>query len=182
MTIREANLSDARSIAEIQITAWKSAYRGLLPDDMLDRLSVNASEKRWAERIAEPQGHLVVAEIPCGEERRVVGFAGCGNCQDEDVDREKVGELHVIYVHPEAWRKGYGAALLEEALRELREDGFEDAILWVLEGNAQAIKFYTAAGFEADGGSKVKKRRDSTEMPVIRYRRKIVYGIEEREA
>jgi ribosomal protein S18 acetylase RimI-like enzyme len=58
-------------------------------------------------------------------------------------------------------------------LRCLREDGFDEVILWVLRGNEQAIRFYEAEGFVADGGSKVKRRADGTEMQVVRYRRSI---------
>lgn len=45
-----------------RVAAWRSAYRGLLPDDVLDRLSVDDSEQRWRERIVNPWGHVLVAE------------------------------------------------------------------------------------------------------------------------
>jgi len=169
MSIRRAELSDAKGIAAVHVAAWRVAYRGLLPDDVLDRLSIEDSAKRWWERIAKPWGHIFVAE----QEGHIVGFAACGSSQDEDIDREKVGEIYVIYVHPEQWRQGYGAAFVGEAAECLREDGFEEIILWVLRGNQGAIRFYEAAGFEADGASKVKQRADGLEMPIVRYRRRI---------
>ena len=169
MSIRKAELRDAKGIAAVRVAAWDSAYRGLLPDDVLDRLSVDASERRWSERIAEPWGHVFVAV----QEDHIVGFAACGASRDEDIDREKVGEVYVLYVHPEEWRRGYGAALVDAALGCLREDGFEEAILWVLRGNQQAIGFYEASGFGADGANRVKQRADGSEMPIVRYRRSL---------
>jgi ribosomal protein S18 acetylase RimI-like enzyme len=168
MSIRRADLADTKGIAQVHVAAWRSAYRGLLPDDVLERLSADDSAQRWQERIARPWGHILVAERD-----GIVGFAACGETRDEDVDREKVGELYVIYVHPAEWRQGHGRALLREALRCLQEEGFEHVLLWVLQGNEQAIRFYERAGFEADGASRIKRRRDGTEMPVVRYRRRI---------
>jgi hypothetical protein len=54
MSIRRAELSDAKGIAAVHVAAWRVAYRGLLPDDVLDRLSIEDSAKRWWERIAKP--------------------------------------------------------------------------------------------------------------------------------
>ena len=169
MSIRTAKRSDARGIAEVHVAAWQSAYRDLLPDHLLDGLSVKVLEKRWGERIASSWGHLFV----CEQAGRIVGFAACGVSRDENIEPGKAGEVHVVYVDPEEWRQGHGSLLLGEALGSLREQGFREALLWVLEGNQRAIAFYEAAGFEADGTSKVKTRADGTEMNVTRYRRPI---------
>jgi len=168
MSIRRAELSDAKGIAAVHVAAWQVAYRGLLPDDVLDRLSIDDSEKRWSERITKPWGHIFVAE----QEAHIVGFVACGSSQDEDIDQKKVGEIYAIYVHPEQWRQGHGAALVGKAAQCLRADGLEEIILWVLRGNEEAVRFYRAAGFEADGASKVKLRTDGSEMPIVRYRRR----------
>ena len=169
MPIRRAEPLDAEGIAQVLVAAWRSAYRGIPADGALDRLSVDDSERRWRERIAKPWGHIFVAE----QEDRIVGFAACGSSQDEDIDRERVGEIYVIYVHPEHWRQGVGTALLAKSVDRLRRDGFEEALLWVLRGNQQAMAFYEGAGFEADGASRVKRRADGLEMPIVRYRRRI---------
>lgn len=168
-SIRRALPSDARRVAEVHVETWRAAYRGLLSDSVLAGLSVDGTEERWRERIAKPWGHIHVAE----RNEQVVGFVACGACEDEDVDHGKVGEIYAVYVQPGEWRRGHGAALAREALKCLREDGFDEVILWVLRGNEQAIRFYEAEGFVADGGSKVKRRADGTEMPVVRYRRSI---------
>jgi ribosomal protein S18 acetylase RimI-like enzyme len=169
MSIRRAEPSDAKQIAEVLVAAWKAAYRGLVPDSALDGLSVDDSADRWRERIAKPWGTIFIAQ----RDHRVVGFAAWGSSQDEDVDHDSVGEIYVIYVHPDEWRQGHGSALAGEALRCLQEAGFDEVILWVLRGNERAIRFYEAQGFAADGASKTKRRADGTKMPVLRYRRSV---------
>jgi ribosomal protein S18 acetylase RimI-like enzyme len=168
MSIRKAETPDARGIAKVQVAAWKSAYRGLIPDSVLNNLSEEDIEKRWIERIARAWGHIFIAE----REAHIVGFASCGSNRDQDTDPNKVGEIYTIYVHPAEWRHGYGKALAGEAMQSLRQDGFEEVILWVIKGNLQAIQFYEALGFDADGASKIKQRLDGTEIPVVRYRRR----------
>ena len=50
-----------------------------------------------------------------------------------------------LYVRADRWGTGIGYALLEVAI------GDRAAYLWVLEGNARAIRFYERQGFRLDG-------------------------------
>ncbi len=47
LTVRAASSSDARAIAAVHVRAGQVAYRGLLPDELLDRLSVEDREGSW---------------------------------------------------------------------------------------------------------------------------------------
>lgn len=165
--IRRAVPADARGIAEIHIAAWEIAYRGLLPDSTLERLSVEEAEVRWRERLGEAWAKVLVLT----QDERIVGYVGYGPTRDEAAD-ETVGEIYVLYVAPPEWRKGHGRALLRAAVDNLRAQGSQEIILWVLRDNEQAIGFYEAAGFVADGEQQVKKRRDGTRMVIARYRQR----------
>ena len=136
--MRRAVLGDARAIAEVHVRTWLGAYRGLVPDDFLDGLSVDEREGRWTELLgAPPEGFVVlVAE----EDGRVVGF--CSVLGDE---------VTALYVEPSEWGWGIGAALLEAGLDVLRESGFTRATLCVLVGNERALSFYGRFGFEEVG-------------------------------
>jgi ribosomal protein S18 acetylase RimI-like enzyme len=166
--IRRAKPSDARGIAEVHITAWRSAYRGLLPDSVLERLSIEEAEVRWRERLAEPWAELLVLI----QDKGIAGYVGYGPTRDEALDPNKVGEVYVLYVAPSAWRRGHGSALLREAMGNLREQGSTEVVLWVLHNNEQAIAFYESAGFVADGARQVKERADGTSMIIARYRQR----------
>ena len=52
LLIRRAGLADARAIAEVAVAGWRAAYRGMLPDDFLDAMRVDAREVAWHERLA----------------------------------------------------------------------------------------------------------------------------------
>lgn len=82
-----------------------------------------------------------------------------------------MGELYAIYLDPKAWAQGVGRAPLttgEEALREL---GYVIAVLWVLETNRRARDFYEAAGWRADGETKIEERPGVT-LREVRYSRR----------
>jgi GNAT superfamily N-acetyltransferase len=79
------------------------------------------------------------------------GVAGAGPARDDDLDRTTTGELYALYVHPDAWGRGYGDALHATALDHLWAEGFSAAVLWVLEGNHRARRFYADRGWREDG-------------------------------
>jgi ribosomal protein S18 acetylase RimI-like enzyme len=169
MSLRRAEPSDARCIAEVQVSAWRAAYRGILPDSLLNGLSVADREKRWRERLTSDWGQFLVSE----HNSAVVGFVGFGATRDEDANQLGVGEVYVLYVRPNRWRRGHGRSLLTESMASLREQGFREVLVWVLRDNQRAIDFYVAQGFAADGASKTKVRMDGTEIHLARYRRPI---------
>jgi hypothetical protein len=98
MITRHADLSDARSIAEVHVRSWRVAYVGQVPEDYLAGLSVERREAAWVEIIADSErpstGTLVLVE---GDE--VLGFAGIGPSRDEGAEPE-TGEVRAIYLDP----------------------------------------------------------------------------------
>jgi len=77
----------------------------------------------------------------------ILGFVAVGASRDPGTD----GELFAIYVHPEHWGTGVGRALIEAGEAELRRLGHQDAILWVLDDNPRARRFYELAGCRSTG-------------------------------
>jgi RimJ/RimL family protein N-acetyltransferase len=153
----------------VHIAAWRSAYRGLLPGTTLEQLSVEDIEARWQKRLRASQMEVLVRT----QDEQVVGFVGFGPAPDEGSDLQVVGEIHVLYVTPPEWRRGHGTALLRAAMDRLCAKGNTEVVLWVLHNNEQAIVFYEAAGFVADGAQQVKERADGTRMMVARYRQRL---------
>lgn len=150
ITVRSAEPRDARAMAEVHVASWRAAYHGLLPDELLRDLSVDAREREWAAGLAKPEKarRIVVAEF----DGCVVGFASYGPNRDADGDPARMMELYTLYLREEAWGRGCGRALWLETLRRVRaESGVIAITLWVLADNIRAARFYEKAGFLVDG-------------------------------
>jgi ribosomal protein S18 acetylase RimI-like enzyme len=151
------------------VRTWQVAYRGQVPDDFLDALSSEIEQRtarweRWIREASTRRQHQLVA---VDGDDHVVGFATFG--PQEPLGDPRVGELYAIYVHPDHWGAGYGRALFAAAERGLRADDYTEAVLWVLETNARARRFYEIAGWAADGGRKTD-HRGAVELREVRYR------------
>ena len=161
--IGKATLADGRRIAEIQVAGWKAAYRGILPDDFLDRLNPEAKVSMWERFIRNGQGLILLARSSSG----VLGF--CHLIPSRDADGDGVAEIAAIYVDPDGWRKGCGRRLFEVALRSAVEQGYAAMTLWVLTGNSRGRGFYEAVGMQADGAVKAEERPGCV-LHEVRYR------------
>jgi GNAT superfamily N-acetyltransferase len=168
--VRPATLADADGIGLVHVRSWQSAYRGKMPRDYLDGLDPASRSETWRrilEQTPPSRGgvHVVAAD---GDE--IVGFASFGPSRDSDTDPRVTGEVFAIYADPDAWGTGTGRALMGSAVAELARLGYADAILWVLDTNDRARRFYALAGWEADGARKSDGSR-GFEITEIRYRR-----------
>jgi GNAT superfamily N-acetyltransferase len=159
--IRLASADDARAVETIRILGWRAAYRHVFPPADLDALPIDPERWRARLHVPPPGWTTFVAE----DEGRVVGFASVGPSRDEDA----MGELYAIYVEPEAWSTGAGRALLAAAEEQLARE-YDAGLLWVLEDNPRARRFYERAGWAPDGTRKAEERF-GVRAPEVRYRK-----------
>jgi GNAT superfamily N-acetyltransferase len=158
--VRRASVRDAAAIADVHTRSWQAAYRHVFGDERLATLSVERRRAMWEHVIAGDRDTFVAER-----DGAVVAFVSVGPSRDDDAD----GELGEIYALPEAWGSGAGPALMAAALDALRGRGYGDAILWVLEDNPRARRFYEREGWHDDGG----RRSDEflgVAVPEARYR------------
>lgn len=169
VTVRLAGAADADEIGRIQVETWRAAYAGLMPDEAIEGFDVASRQRMWQEglgRTPRPGSATFVVE----DSGEVVGFASVGASRDEEAQLE--AELYAIYLHPSRWDRGIGRALLQRAEESMRSSGFREAVLWVLEGNERGERFYRAAGWEHDGGSKLDEFQGAT-VTELRYRKRL---------
>lgn len=166
MNIRSATIDDAPEIAQIHVSSWQAAYKGLMPDDFLANLSVENRTRGWCATVERGEETVLVVE----DDDEICGFASCDKTRDEDLDPSVVGEILTIYLDPSSYGKGYGKLLMEQTLAVLREQGFREVMLWVLDGNERAIRFYEGCGFAPDGQVKTETIGDGVEVRELRYR------------
>jgi GNAT superfamily N-acetyltransferase len=147
--IREALIDDAPELARIQVAGWQHAYRGQMPQDFLDGLSVERRREQYVDWINSPppKSHRLVAV----QGDQVLGFSIVGANPNQDLT-EHNGHLYAIYLDPPWIGKGVGAALIRESAAVLRREGFTTATLWVLATNASARGFYEHHGWVLQEG------------------------------
>lgn len=150
MPIRKAEPADAKSIAKIHIQTWQTAYAGIVPDEYLSSLSYGEREVWWRQILEanRPGVGNFVAEV---EADGIVGFAQGG--PEREGDRTYRGELYAIYVLQPHQRRGFGHRLFLAVTERLILDGFPSMLLWVLQDNRPACRFY-----EALGGSRINQK------------------------
>lgn len=161
--IREAAIRDAARIAEIEVASSRYAYQNIVPDACLyqdlnveNRIPVHQrwiAENRFDEYVYEDAGTGTVKAM-----------MGIGMCEDED--KKGAFELHFLYVDPDYVRMGVGAEMLRFFEQKGKENGCAEFVIWVLEDNEQARRFYEKHGYRPDGNAKIFKRWNKRE---IRY-------------
>ena len=156
-TIRSATSADAETVVRIYIDSWNAGFGALL--SQADRTVTPALIERWHHDIAQPAPHRWWVAEHMGS---IVGFVGIGPSRDP-VDA-RLGELDTVAVDPSHWRTGIGKALMSVALRHLVADGYDEAIVWTVEGYERGIAFYESTGWSRDGGVRDEGRQ-------IRFRR-----------
>jgi len=168
--IRPGSPGDAPEIARVRRDSWHAAYEGIIAAPIIDRataLGAAAAHPPPYRRtvVAEGGEHpAVIGYASFGPERRVAsaftpagspGGADPGNPLTADGQARLVGELYALYVTPSWWSTGTGRALMDHVLTALMGEGYPRVVLWVLDDNARARRFYERAGFTADGGTNV---------------------------
>jgi len=152
--IRNATPADAEDLAKVRVKSWQTAYKGLLPDEVLDSLDLEENTSRFLRRLENP-GDYTSEDWVFERDGCVIGWLSWMPGRDADVDSEAVAELLALYALPEVFGQGIGHALMEAFLTKLRSlNSYKKVTLWVLEENKGAIGFYERHGFEADGRTK----------------------------
>ncbi|HET6972167.1 MAG TPA: GNAT family N-acetyltransferase [Phenylobacterium sp.] len=151
--IRRGARAVASAIGRVHVETWQAAYAGLLPDSMLAAMSDVRQSAWWSRLLADP-GEARGVFVADDQEMGVVGFGSCGPVRDppEGLDgREiRVGEVYTLYVEPDFQNQGLGRRLLDALFRQLRADGCDTAVLWMLADNPSRF-FYEGLGGERVG-------------------------------
>ncbi|TCK70875.1 GNAT family N-acetyltransferase [Acidipila rosea] len=167
MQLRAAQPEDALGVAHVHVRSWQAAYRGLLPAEYLDRLR----PQDWASRydFGSPDDCKPQTILATGK-GSIHGFVTTMPSRDSDLPEH--GELCALYVDPTQWGRGIGLALITAARARLLEQGFRNALLWILAGNVRGDRFYQLDHWAPDG-----QRRTDTVWGItvdeLRYQRSL---------
>ena len=163
--IRTARPADSAALAHIQVDSYRTAYKGIFPDEILAGLSYAEQEQDWRKWMDEkPEDRLLVAETESGV---IVGYAlarpGATKLPPYD------GEVLALHVCRDHQQHGIGRALFVEAARELQADGCLSLLVWVLELNLPAIRFYERMGGKATGRQVLELENNGAALVELAY-------------
>lgn len=178
VVIRSASAADAAQVAGVQRESWRAAYDGIIAREIIDEVMMPDEGARVRQTFLTRPWQRMIAAVD--ERAGVVGYASFGPEVDvlgapwphpptKGGEAGQVGELYALYVHPDWWSTGTGRALMNRVLARTRRAAYPEIVLWVLEGNARARRFYERAGFAPDGASNVLHRLGA--VGEVRYRR-----------
>lgn len=142
--LRPARRADAMAIAQVRVDAWRTTYRGMIPDAYLNAMNVADSAAFW-ERILTAESPLASVYVATAQDA-VVGFAAANRR-----DPPKLGfdaELSAIYLRADHQRRGVGRRLVAAVAAQQRERGATGLIVFVIAKNQGARAFYEGLGGE----------------------------------
>lgn len=156
-SVRPAVAADATVIARIQVVTWRTAYRSLLPAEVLDTWDDEAVTASWASAITAPptpgHGVLVARE---GED--AVGYLAYGPAElgagEASSPEGPSSEIAAVVVEPRWGRRGHGSRLVAAAVDLLSATGTRRLQTWVATGDTVTASFLASAGWAADGWSR----------------------------
>jgi ribosomal protein S18 acetylase RimI-like enzyme len=163
-------------MADVFIQAWRQAYPGVVPDEVLAGLDHDQTAA-WLAGLIErrPEGETDVAVA----DGQVTGFVRYGRRAATAAQPPAgpppgpgpCGQVFGLYVHPGHAGQGTGQALLRHAEQRLRERGCGSVALHVFEANERARRLYSRAGYAPDGSSRVEPEYQAAEVRLVKVLR-----------
>lgn len=147
MEIVELTENNIRDAGKIHSESWKESHKNFCSEEFVARHTEEAQTEYIRSEIAKGKDfYMLIDHIPVG----IVSMYG--------------NLIENLYILPAEQRKGYGAILLQYALRQCH--GIPT--LWILSNNDRANAFYKKFGF-VESGKKKQLRNDLFELELILY-------------
>lgn len=139
-----AERRDAGRLADIHVASWMDTYRATFDPRTLARTTVSRSRTRFHLALSRRHGAhgiAVLEHLPTGQ---LWGYVTVGR---QRLDRYPYrGEIFELYVDPMYQGRGAGRRLLSAGIWTLVNHGLNPVMLWVLEDNTAARRFYERCG------------------------------------
>ncbi len=141
ITYRIPTVADAEAIARLHVASWREAYRGIVPDSVLDNVDVDDRIARWSGYLAV-EGMVTFLAERAGA---AAGFIRAGRPGDAFVEGAD-GHVFALYVLRRHHRQGIGRGLLARAAAQWLAGGGRALSVGVLTENTPAVAFYQGVG------------------------------------
>lgn len=140
---------DIDGIVKVHVEGWKETYIGIVPDDYLDKLSIEQGKLHWRALFEDNKTEVIICKID-GE---IIGFVTYGKEQHGYANYD--GEMYALYLLKSHHGQGIGNKLFEMAKSGLKDLGYKSMLIWALAEN-KTCNFYLKKG----GKKEYKSKRD----------------------
>lgn len=151
INMRLAKPQDAEKLGKLYYDCWMDLYPNIVSEEDFIPISLESAVDDFKKNKCRD-----VIEAWIGDD--LVGFCSFGNCRDGD-SMPNTGEIYRLYILKDHQKSGTGRRLIHEAVRCLRREEYNQVVAWVLINNQDAVSFYEALGFVADGS--IRNAKDS---------------------
>lgn len=166
LTYRPAVAADALCLSVLATQVFLDTYatQGIRPA-IAREVRQYLSEEVFAEILAQPRRAILLAEI----EAHLVGFAQLTLDRPHDLlpPEAPAAELNRLYVQRPFLGKGIGKELLARSGTLARSEGADLLWLTAWAGNAPALRFYKAQGYQDVGASVYTFENDTYETRLL---------------
>ncbi|WP_229072037.1 GNAT family N-acetyltransferase [Actinoplanes sp. DH11] len=160
VSLRPATEADQPAVGALHHRSRAAAYADLVDPASFEARGPDMMVAYWVERHRwEQDTHRMTLAV---DDDELIGFSYIGPSETEGA-----AELYAIHLDPSRVGTGAGRLLMQDALAELPRYGQPRAVLWVLEGNTVARRFYERGGWSCDGVTRADTVND---QPVTHVR------------
>ena len=173
--LRAGTRSDADGITDVQVASWRAGYAHVFPESVLYADDFDSSRRSFWNSWRFAPGHRVsvVTEAPDTDGERVIGFCSYGPERERARGFTGRGEVWAFYVHPDRWGSGAATQLMEHVEDRLESEGFVTVVLWVLDDNPRARRFYERQGWAPTGIAANFDDYCDVSVPEVEYRKEL---------
>ena len=139
--IRDSKKEDSFDIIHVITISWNETYKGIISSNILEEM-YNTEDERSKKHINEFDSSNY-KELVLEVNGKIVGVIRYGKSLDKELDN--CGEIFVLYIIKKYHGYGYGRKLMEEAIKRLKDMGFNKMLIACLKENP-TNEFYKHMG------------------------------------
>jgi ribosomal protein S18 acetylase RimI-like enzyme len=141
IVVRSLTLADADKAAKVHVQTFHDTYRGMIPAEQLNGMTVEAMMPRWQHLIGANEAGLIL--LGAFDDEVLLGVSGAGR------PREACGydaELWSMNVPLSNQRRNVGRELFHASVERLLAEGRHSMFLYCIDKNVNALNFYRKMG------------------------------------
>lgn len=140
MNIRIATDDDCRDLSKLKRRVWETTYRGIYPDEKLDKYDIDLNENKFKDIIKQQSQKLFIVL----NNSQIIGYMSYGKIMR--AFNRYTHDIGLLYLLKEYQGKGIGSNLFQFAKNQLKNEGVIEFIVSCNKYNLSAQQFYEKMG------------------------------------